>query len=403
MGSLPKALWKSHWGIATVPRPPAPLSATPSPLFPTLLTPTLILTPQITLTTPTPPHQPQPLSPLSHPSYLSNMPENDKKPLLACTTSTASTTTSINMSACTIFPMIPSSKRTKQSPQITIPKRNPPILCPFISTNFRLKKHKKYPLPSTHHKTCLTTHPTMNSTPSPTCTTKTPPNTKKYQPLMHSSPPLLLYTTLPPLLCTILSPPSPPTTTINTNPITTINPPTPPPLPHKHKSHPLWNSTSPTHPDSTHHQCHWSFPCHHPPHPPSFPECWRNFSDQTLGESPTRPTAGTQGSLHHLAILKKFNPWNIIKSEINDKKSKPNKNKFPFHFYNSVFLLTSLIVWPIPRADILKARYTKYVSSQPWIRLCVSCLHHASANNLRTASHKIRLSVSASPLSPLQN
>ena len=38
----------------------------------------------------------------------------------------------------------------------------------------------------------------------------------------------------------------------------------------------------------------------------------------TLGDSPTRPTAETQGSHHHLAILKKFN----IKY---NKKQKKNK------------------------------------------------------------------------------
>ena len=40
------------------------------------------------------------------------------------------------------------------------------------------------------------------------------------------------------------------------------------------------------------------------------------------------------------------------------------------------------------------------VSSKPWIRLCVSRHHHPPANNSSTTSHKIRLSVSASPLPP---
>ena len=67
---------------------------------------------------------------------------------------------------------------------------------------------------------------------------------------------------------------------------------------------------------------------------------------------------------------------------------------------HSVFLLSSLTVWPITRANVLKSRYTKYVSNKPWIRLCASCHHHPPANNLSNTSHKIRLSVSASPLFP---
>ena len=44
--------------------------------------------------------------------------------------------------------------------------------------------------------------------------------------------------------------------------------------------------------------------------------------------------------------------------------------------------------------------YKIWVSCKPWIRLCVSLHHHLPANNSSTTSHKIRLSVSASPLSP---
>ena len=46
--------------------------------------------------------------------------------------------------------------------------------------------------------------------------------------------------------------------------------------------------------------------------------------------------------------------------------------------------------------------YKICVSSKPWIRLCASHHHHPRANNLSTTSHKIRLSVSASPLSPTE-
>ena len=90
----------------------------------------------------------------------------------ACTTSTASTTktsstTSINKSAPTILPKERYSIRTKQSTQITITKRNPPKLSPFISTVFRLKCPKKYPFPFIHHRTSLTKHPTPPSPPVP--------------------------------------------------------------------------------------------------------------------------------------------------------------------------------------------------------------------------------------------
>ena len=40
----------------------------------------------------------------------------------------------------------------------------------------------------------------------------------------------------------------------------------------------------------------------------------------TLGDSPTRPTAETQVSHHHLAILKKFNT-KYKKNQIKNKKS----------------------------------------------------------------------------------
>ena len=42
--------------------------------------------------------------------------------------------------------------------------------------------------------------------------------------------------------------------------------------------------------------------------------------------------------------------------------------------------------------------YKICVSSKPWIRLYASLHHHPPADNLHTTGHKIRLSVSASPL-----
>ena len=45
----------------------------------------------------------------------------------------------------------------------------------------------------------------------------------------------------------------------------------------------------------------------------------------TLWECPTRPTAVTQGSHHHLAILKRSS--NIRKSKIENKKIKNHKSK----------------------------------------------------------------------------
>ena len=95
------------------------------------------------------------------------MPEKEKKnpasTTSAASTTTTSTTSSINTSAPTTFPKKPCSKRTKQSDQIIIPKRHPPTLSPFISTDFRLKLHKKYPLPFAHHRTSPTPHHQFHS------------------------------------------------------------------------------------------------------------------------------------------------------------------------------------------------------------------------------------------------
>ena len=114
------------------------------------------------------------------------------------TNTTTPTTTSITTFTSIIYPKQPRLNKSKnpthttsttttsttkhlrskkrKSTQITIPKRHPPTLSPFISTKIRLKQHKKYPLPFTHHRTSLTTHPTTSSIPSTTSTTKTPPN-----------------------------------------------------------------------------------------------------------------------------------------------------------------------------------------------------------------------------------
>ena len=105
------------------------------------------------------------------------------------TKTTTPTTSSITTLTPIISPKQPRRKKTKDptttilpnntSAQITIPKRKPPTLSPFISTDFRLKQRKKYPLPFTHHRTSLTTRPTTHSTTSSTTpTTKTAPNTK---------------------------------------------------------------------------------------------------------------------------------------------------------------------------------------------------------------------------------
>ena len=105
------------------------------------------------------------------------------------TKTTTPTTSSITTLTSIISPKQPRRKKKKNptttippnntSAQITIPKRKPPTLSPFISTDFRLKQRKKYPLPFTHHRTSLTTRPTTHSTTSSTTlTTKTAPNTK---------------------------------------------------------------------------------------------------------------------------------------------------------------------------------------------------------------------------------
>ena len=57
-------------------------------------------------------------------------------------TTTTSTTTSITTSIPIIIPKISRFKWTKKSAQITIPKRLPLTLSPFILTDIRLKCHK---------------------------------------------------------------------------------------------------------------------------------------------------------------------------------------------------------------------------------------------------------------------
>ena len=110
------------------------------------------------------------------------MPEKDKKnpahTTSTASTNTTSTTTSITMSVSTFFPKKSHSKRTKQSIQITIPKRHPSTHSSFIASDIRLKHHKKSPHSFAHHRTSFTTHPATNSTSSSTSTKKTSANTK---------------------------------------------------------------------------------------------------------------------------------------------------------------------------------------------------------------------------------
>ena len=105
------------------------------------------------------------------------------------TKTTTPTTSSITMLTSIISPKQPCRKKIKNptttitpnniSTQITISKRKPPTLSPFISSDFRLKQRKKNPLPFTHHRTSLTKCPiTHLTTSSTTSTTKTAPNTK---------------------------------------------------------------------------------------------------------------------------------------------------------------------------------------------------------------------------------
>ena len=86
-------------------------------------------------TTPTPPHQHHHTNQDHHTNYKFHhhshihhiaqtaTPENDKKHASAVSTTTTSTTITPN----------------NTSAQITIPKRKPPTLSPFISTDFRIK------------------------------------------------------------------------------------------------------------------------------------------------------------------------------------------------------------------------------------------------------------------------
>ena len=158
MGGLPRALWKSHWEPATIPPPSSSTISHTNISFTTHQTLSSIsytanshahshttdhlhhtntTTPTTTFITPTPPHQLQVLSPLTHPSHPPNNHAWKRQKKSARTTSTASTTTtsitmSINMSAPTILPKKQLSRRTKQSAQITIPKKHPPTLSPLF-------------------------------------------------------------------------------------------------------------------------------------------------------------------------------------------------------------------------------------------------------------------------------
>ena len=94
-----------------------------------------------------------------------------------------------------------------------------------------------------------------------------------------------------------------------------------------------------SHPDSAHPRWHWSFPCHHPPHPPSSsPECCRSFSNRDSGglsyqanrRDPRKSQSlGNSEEIWHI----KYNQKRIK----NKKIIKPNKNKFPFRLYKCFF------------------------------------------------------------------
>ena len=165
-------------------------------------------------------------------------------------------------------------KRTKQSAQINIPKRNPPTLSLFIPPEFRPKQHKN--IPSHSHTTELVSQHASQYAPPPVPIPPLPPpqkphTTPKYQPLLHSPSPPLLYNIFPPLLYTIFQPPPPLLYTIlsplsptplfpalpSTPPLPSVPStlPPPPPPPHKHKSHPSWNSKSLSRSDSALPQC----------------------------------------------------------------------------------------------------------------------------------------------------
>ena len=217
------------------------------------------------------------------------MPEKDKKSR-AGTTSTASTstTTSITTSECTIFP--------KQSAQITVPKRHAPTLSSFISTDIRLKHHKKSPLSFVHQKTSLTTHPTTSPIFSTTFTTNTPPNTKISTTSVQSTSTTLIHNISTTIINTTTPTDGIATTTASRTQIPALmelNISLPPRLltPSASLAIPLSSST-----------------------PPSLPHIFPYVAGapaiRTLGDSPARPTAATQGSHHHLAFLKTTTQFN---------------------------------------------------------------------------------------------
>ena len=100
----------------------------------------------------------------------------------AASLTTTSTTTSITTFTPTIFPRQSRHKKTTKSLYITIPKRCAPTLKTFASTNIRLKRCEKSPLPFEQHKTSLTTHPITSpkffTSDSTNTTTKSPPKSK---------------------------------------------------------------------------------------------------------------------------------------------------------------------------------------------------------------------------------
>ena len=286
---------------------------------PTPPTPTPILTPQTISTTRTPPHQPQPLSPLSHPSYPPNN-HSGKRQKILLAPHPQPPLQQPQPPCPSTRPRLPSCPRNHVPKGETIRPDNHPKEKPTHTQSghfhqFQAKATQKYPLPFIHNRTNLTTrpttHPTTSSIPSTTSNTK-------IAPLLHSPPlpihntPTTRNTSKHNTLTTITNTTFP-TTTINTTcpplPITTINAATTitttaatqtqiPPLMGLDVSLPpklLTPSVSLTIPLSS-------------SSPPSliFLRTLQDLQQSGLWGT-LLITAATQGSHHHLAILKKFN------------------------------------------------------------------------------------------------
>ena len=199
-------------------------------------------------------------------------------------------------------------KRTTQSAQITIPKRNPPTLSPFISTNFKLKQPKKYPLPFTpphhnphhqfhtlhhlHHEN-LTQHENINHS----CTVHLQRSYTQYSPNPHHSYAQNSYHYHQDHYSHPFHQHQPPITTINATITTTTTTATQTQMPSLME---LDISLPPR-------LCTPSMLLTIPLSSFSPPMNVAGTSAiRTLGDSPTKPAAVNQGNHRHLAILKKF-------------------------------------------------------------------------------------------------